>query len=644
MTAATPPESSRVRLTILAVVVVCLFASLFARLWYLQVISGPQAQAAAQSQGVRIVYTPAPRGRILDRNGTPIVDNRISEVVTVSRDIAKREPDVLGRLAALLGVSFDSLQHTVNDPRYSPYAPVPVAQDVDVSKIVYIKEHTDEFPGVDAEAEAVRSYMPGPLGMVAANIVGYVGQITDKQLAEYKKDGYQPGDQFGQTGIEAGYESVLRGQPGITKVQVDSQGRVLGILGYQPPVQGHDVWLSIDLNDQKLAEDSLAQGLAADRQNNDKSAGGPGNSYKAPAGAVSIIDPRDGSVLALATNPTYNPADFVNGISTPRFAYYQDPNNHFPLDDRTIQGQYAPGSTFKLVTAIAGLQSGIINPGATFDDKGFLQVGPTKFYNDNHQAYGPVNLSRALTVSSDSYFYNVGATFWDGRARYGDDALQNVARELGFGSPTGIALPNEASGRIPDPASRKKLHAENPQAFPTADWFTGDSVNTAIGQGDVAVTPLQLANAYATFANGGTLWQPRIALKVTDQAGKVLQSIDPVQVRHVDLPPQWRAPMLAGFEGVVGDPAGTAHAAFSGFPLAQFPIAGKTGTAQVAGKQPTSVFTSFAPATNPQFVVDAFLEQAGYGADAAAPVVRRIYDGLFNQPLQPVTMPKTGVD
>ncbi len=219
-----------------------------------------------------------------------------------------------------------------------------------------------------------------------------------------------------------------------------------------------------------------------------------------------------------------------------------------------------------------------------------------------------------------------------------------MATDLGFGSPTGIPLPNEAAGRIPDAESRKKLHAANPKAFPNGDWFTGDNVNTAIGQGDVAVTPLQLANAYATFANGGTVWQPRIALKITDQEGKVLQQLPPLQTRHIDLPAAWRDPMLAGFEGVVADGDGTAHGAFAGFPLAAHPIAGKTGTAQVQGKQPTSVFASFAPADNPQFVVDAFLEQAGYGADAAAPVVRRIYDGLFNLPVQPVTLPKSGVD
>ena len=629
--------TTRLRLTIVAVVAVCLFASLFARLWYLQVIDAPAAQVAAQGNGVRIVYTEAPRGRILERQGRVIVDNRISEVVTLSRDSAD-DTALLGRLAALLGVSVADLHRRIGDPRNSPYQSIPVAQDVDTAKIVYLREHQDIFPGVDVSAEAVRSY---PYGTLAANLVGYTGQITDKQLAARKRLGYLPGDQIGQSGVEAAYEDVLRGQPGVTKLQVDSQGRVLGVLANQPPVQGHDLQLTIDIDVQKLAEESLAQGLTAARTNVDTF--GDKLPFKAPAGAVTVLDPRDGSVLALATAPSFNPTDFVNGISSAKFAAYQA-NPDFPLEDRTIQGQYAPGSTFKLVTAIAGLQAGIITPAQTFDDKGFLQVGPTKFFNDNHQVYGYVNLSRAITVSSDAYFYNVGAQFWDDRARLGDDGLQAVARELGFGADTGIPLANEASGRVPDAASRKKLHDANPKAFPTSGWFTGDNVNTAIGQGDVAVTPLQLANAYAAFANGGTLWQPMIAARVLTQAGQVVDNLAPVAIRHIDLPAAERDPMLSGFEGVVADPAGTAHAAFVGFPLAQFPIAGKTGTAQVQGKQATSVFASFAPANNPQYVVDAFLEQSGYGAAAAAPVVRRIYDGLFGRPVQPITAVKSGVD
>ena len=647
--------SPQVRLTVLAVVVVCLFAALFARLWFLQVINEPAAQAAAQDNSVRIVYTPAPRGRILDRNGNVLVGNTVSEVVTVSRQVAATEPDVISRLALLLNVTTASLQQQIHDPQYSPYAPVPLADNVQAPVVVYLREFQADFPGVSVQATAERYY---PYGTVAANILGYVGQISAQELTPARiRAGYQPGDEIGKTGVEASFESELRGQPGVTKLQVDSHGNVLGVLASTPPVPGHDVWLSIDINVQKLAEATLADGLAATRLTSDKSAGGPGKLFAAPAGAVVVMNPQDGSVLALATNPTYNPQDFVGGISQLKFNQYLDNPAH-PLDDRTIQGVYAPGSTFKLATAISGLQAGVITPSYVFDDKGYLQVGANKcstvfqvagcFNNDNRQVYGDVNLQRAITVSSDAYFYNIGAIFWNAYSssqQYGPDGLQNGPRELGFGSPTGIDLPNEASGLVPDQASRKKEHEQYPQDYSTGQWYTGDNVNTAIGQGEVGVTPLQLANAYSTFANGGTLWVPQIALKVTDLQGKVVEQFTATAKSHVALQPAWQASMLAGFEGVTASSDGTAHAAFAGFPLAQIPVAGKTGTAQVTGKDPTSVFASFAPANNPQFVVVALMEQSGYGADAAAPVVRQIYDSLFNvTPTQQIIIGSTGKD
>jgi penicillin-binding protein 2 len=629
--------SAQMRLTVLAVVIVCLFAALFARLWFLQVINEPKAQAAAQGNSVRLIYTPAPRGRILDRNGTVLVDNMVSEVVTISRVTAKAEPDVVSRLSLLLGASNDDLLQRLNDARYSPYVPVPLAVDVKAPIVIYLREHQLEFPGVTVEAVAERFY---PYGSLAANVLGYVSQISGQELTpSRKRQGYQADDQIGKAGVEAAYEDALRGRPGLTKLQVDSKGRVLGVLASQPSVQGHDVWLSLDLNVQKLAEESLAQGLAAARLNSDRGAGGPGKPFAAPGGAVVVLNPQNGAVLALASNPTYNPQDFTGGISRAKFAQYVNDSAH-PLNDRTIQGLYAPGSTFKLATAIAGREGGIVSPAQYFNDRGFLQVGKLTcnarfqvagcFTNDNHQSFGQVNLTRAITVSSDAYFYQIGATFWNDRSKYGVDGLQNVARQLGFGSPTGIPLPNEASGRIPDEASRAKEHAQYPKIFTEGNWFTGDNVNTSIGQGEVAVTPLQLANAYATFANGGTLWTPQVAIKITDQQGKLIQQIATSSKGHVAMQPEWRDAVLAGLQGVVGSGEGTAHVAFSGFPLNQYPVAGKTGTAQVQGKDPTSVFSSFAPANNPQFVVTAVMEESGYGADAAAPVVRRIYDGLFN--------------
>jgi penicillin-binding protein 2 len=544
-------------------------------------------------------------------------------VLTLSRDSAKLNPSVLVRLAKLLNTPVAAIQHSLDDRRYSPYQPVPVARDVSSATIIYIKEHQDQFAGVDAYAEAVRTY---PLGTSAANLLGYVSQISDRQFAGLKSKGYQSNDLIGQTGAEAAYESLLRGQPAVQKFQVDARGRVLGTIGNQPGVQGHDVKLTIDIRIQQLAEESLQQGLQAAQQTFDTVTH---RNFAAPAGGVVVEDPRNGQIIAMATYPTYNPLDFVGGISQQKYAGYLN-NPLFPLNDRTMQGQYAPGSTFKLVTATAGLLDGLISPNTIYNDTGGIDVGTIHFRNDNGAAYGPVNLTRAITVSSDAYFYNLGAQLWSNgiRAKYGDDALQNVARSYGFGSPSGIALPNETSGKIPDLAMRKKEHAANPAAFPNGGWYTGDNVNLSIGQGEVLVTPLQLANAYATFGNGGTLYRPQLALDAEVQTGQVVQSFPPQVLGHVTIPE--RPAMLAGFEGVTSSPGGTAYGAFAGFPLDQFLVAGKTGTAQASpGKQDTSVFSSFGPADNPQYVVDAMLEQSGYGANAAAPTVRRIYDGIL---------------
>lgn len=614
-------------MTIVGVVVCCLFGALFARLWYLQVVYAPAAADAAQNNFLRTIYIAAPRGRILDRQGRVIVDTRVSQVLTLDRDIAHRDPALLDRLSKLLGMAPADMLHAVNDPKFTPYMPAPIAKDVDINTIVYIKEHQQDFRGVGVQSVAVRDY---PNGLTAANIIGYVSEINDKELAGLKAQGYQPGDNIGKTGIESEYESVLRGQPGVEKIAVDARGRPLSVVSYQAPVPGDDVQLSIDLDIQQKAEQSLAEGLQAARQAADPTSG---RSFSAPGGAVVVEDPRDGAVLALATNPTYDPADFIGGISVQKYQQYLNDPSH-PLNDRALQGQYAPGSTFKLATATAGLQAGVINPGAIFDDTGSYTVGPVTFHGNNSEALGPVNLSEALTRSSDPYFYNVGAQFWYGRSHFGDDAIQKVARSYGLGVPTGIDLPNEAPGKMPDPVSRKAEHAANPQAFPDGGWYAGDNVILAIGQGEVLVTPLQLAGAYATFGNGGTLWQPRVASRVLTPDGKLVKTFAPVARGHVDMPN--RGVMLSGFEGAVADGSGTAYSAFAGFPLDQLQVAGKTGTAQVTGKQPTSVFASFAPANAPQYVVTAVLEQSGYGATAAAPVVRHVYDLILGHPPGPI--------
>jgi penicillin-binding protein 2 len=624
-------ETARLRLAMVGVVVLCLFAAMFARLWYLQVMASHTYVTASINNQVRRIFEPAPRGRILDRQGRVLVDNRVSEVVTISRVEASKDPVTLARLAALLQTTTDELNRRVADPRFSPYKPVPVAEDVDKSKVIYIREHQEDFPGVEANPTALRTY---PYGTVAAHLLGYVGEINDSELAPRKSKGYRQGDDIGKSGVEQSYEDVLRGTPGVTTLEVDSQGNTIRTLSVRPPEQGHDIQLTIDLDVQKLTEESLVQGLDTVRSTVDKSTG---NHYPAPAGAAVVLDPRDGSVLAMASVPTYDPSAFINGIKPAVFQQLQDPGSHFPLNNRAIQGLYAPGSTFKLATASAALKTGLITAAYGINDTGSLKVGNRVFHNALNESYGHISLTRAITVSSDVYFYNLGNMFWSQRGKYGN-AIQDQAKALGFGVKTGIPLTGEANGRIPDPDSRKRLHDQNPKAFPNGQWFAGDNVNLAIGQGETVVTPLQLANAYATFGNGGTVYEPRIAAHVLDHDGHVISDIKPKVVRQVPLPPDVRDPILAGLKGAVSDPKGTAHAAFAGFPTDAFDIAGKTGTAQVVGKEDTAVFTSFAPADNPQYEITVLMEESGFGGTAAAPVARRVYEGLAGKPVTPIQL------
>src|SRR4051794_20820250 len=630
------PDTSRMRLGILGIVVVSLFAAMFARLWFLQVMDSKTLAGKVFHNATRVVYEPAPRGRILDRQGRVMVDNRYSYVVTLSRQAAAKDPPVMDRLATLFTTTRADLQKKVDDPRYSPYRPVPLFEDVPIDKIVFIREHTEDFPPeeVGADRQAERTYPAArPDGSVpAAHVLGYVGEINDDELKSLKTKGYAQGDEVGKTGVEQSYEQYLRGKAGRTVLEVDARGNVLRTLEHEDPVQGNDVQLTIDLDAQRNAEDSLALGIDAAHKARDKETG---KGFVAPAGAATVLDPRDGSVLAMASLPAYNPADFINGISPAKFAAYQDPANHFPLNNRAIDGQYAPGSTFKLVTSTAALSRGLINANTSYNDTGSFKLGNQTYSNAGHQSYGYVAAPRAITVSSDAFFYNLGAQFWQQRSRFGPTPIQDTARAYGFAAKTGFPLGGEAAGRVSDPDQRKKLHDKYPKAFPEGNWYGGDNVLLDIGEGEPVVTPVQLANAYDTLGNGGTVWQPKVAARVLDRTGKVVVEFQPKQNGHVDLPSSVRDPILSRLKGVTADKKGTGYLAFNGFTA--FPVAAKTGTAQVTGKEDTAVFAAFGPADSPQYAVSIFIEEAGFGGEVAAPVARRIFDGLAGKPLGPVT-------
>ncbi len=629
-------DGSRLRMAVLGVVVLSLFAAMLARLWYLQVLAGPTYRTEAQQNRVRIIVTEAPRGRILDRQGRVLVGNRVVSAVVVSREAVAEAPAVLARLSPLLGVSEPELARRVADERFSLFKPVPVAVDVPKETLIHIREHQAEFPGVEGIQLTQRTY---PNGATAAHVLGYVGEINDTELEPRKAKGYKPGDTIGKSGVELTYEDDLRGEPEIEKLEVDAEGRVLRSLGKQPAVQGNDVRLTIDLDIQKLAEESLVQGLEAARKTYD---GQQAKYFIAPAGSVVVLDPRDGDVIAMASYPSYEPAEFVNGIREQRFAELNDPNGSYPLTNRAIQGLYAPGSTFKLATAVAALDQGLIRPGYTYNDTGSFRIGGEIRRNARGAVFGPVDVSRALTVSSDVFFYDLGARFCPGKC---GTAIQDTARKMGLGTYTEVELPFEADGRIADAESRRRLHEAKPADFPEGEWYTGDNVNVAIGQGETVVTPIQLATAYATFANGGTVHVPRLATAVQDARGAEVRAIEPRSPRTIDLPASVRNPVMRGLEGVVTDrDRGTAVGAFAGFPHDRFRVAGKTGTAEAPPKQDTALFAAFGPVENPQYAISVVMEEAGFGASSAAPVARRIFDGILGVQLSPVVTAEGGPD
>ncbi len=645
-------DSSRVRLGVLGIATLSLFGALFARLWYLQVVSAHDLRLAANTNHIRTVPLPAPRGRILDRNGIVLVDNRLSLGVTINwQRYTKLRParrkllleglaEELTRTDPAKPVRVQDLTRRLADPRFSRFRPIPVADDVPEEVAVFLAEHRREFPMVVASRTPVRNYR---FGSLLSHVLGYVGSLSDAQwrFVEHHQDPLKPydrNDQIGKTGVEATLERQLRGTPGQVRYEVDARNQPIRELDHRDPVPGNDLWLTIDSRSQALTEESLQAGLIRARLKTN-SLGSP----SAPAGSSIVEDPRNGQILAMASYPTFAPADFSNGITSKRYRELTAPGNFQPLTNRAVGGTYAPGSTFKLATAYAGTKLGLIHPEDTILDPGYFDIpgcagASCKKFNSGKAAHGTINLQHALTVSSDVYFYKLGFDIWAARDRLHDDsALQNAAGDLGYGQPTGIELPGEARGRLPTPTWLREYDRRiNGHATNAGLWTAGVNMNVAVGQGDVLATPLQVANAYAAFANGGTLYRPSLVLKVTApmRADKVVSAFRPQVVRTLQFPPGVREAMLAGFAGVTTDPGGTATSAFVGFNPA-FAVAGKTGTAQVGvdpkthkPRQDNSLFAGFGPVSAPQYLGTTVIEAGGFGSDAAAPVVRNILEPI----------------
>lgn len=639
------------RLKVLAALCAFMFAALGTRLWFVQVLASEQYRREARHNGIKIVFTPAPRGRILDRNGNVLVGNRSSLVVTINRqELGDHAAEVLPRLSRLLEVPVKDLRTNMDDPRYYAYAPVPVAFDVPKEVAFWLGEHEDRFPGVSYEELPVRTY---PLGTLAAHVLGATGQITADLLKDPRFEGYLQNDVVGRAGLEATYEHALRGVKGEQKIQVDASGKNLGTIGTpEPPTPGHDLLLSLDERIQKLTESSLALGEKKAREVVDAESG---KHFEAPAGAAVVIEPRTGRIVAIASSPTFDPRVFVDGLSQVEYDRFNAPLLHQPLLNRATQAAYPPGSTFKPFVALSALRRGIATEGGSWDCPAVYHVPGTTNppeYKHNWASYnlGYLSLPRALVQSCDTIFYQWGYDYWrryrDSGSGVGDLAnykgrtlaLQPDLERFGFGRPSGVDIPSEYSGRIPTPAWKAGVHREHPKLFPDGRWFPGDYLNMSIGQGDVLITPLQLAVAYSAIANGGKVLAPRLGLRIQSPGGAVERRIKADVVGHLPFTKQQLAFIRGALEGVTADSAGTAYYAFRGFPLYRIPVAGKTGTAEVPPFQPFSWFAAMAPAPHPKYVVVCYVEQAGHGSQTAAPVVRRILEGLYHLPQTPLVV------
>jgi penicillin-binding protein 2 len=632
-------EESRpsLRLRIVGVTVLVLFGLLVLRLWTLQVVDGKSYAANVTRNQVRVVSIPAPRGEIVDRSGTVLVSNTSQEEILLSRAEAQQNPAIVGMVAALVGQTPKQVQASINNVQYSPYEPVPVAVGVSDATVQYLQTHQSQYPGVTVETVAQRNYPQG--GTTGTQVLGYTGSISSSFLAAHPNQGYTQGSEIGVAGIESQYEQYLKGVDGRQALSVDAGGNVVGTLSTTAPKIGDSVVLNTDAGLQQAAQGFLQQQILADRNSVD-----PVDNLtpKADNGAVIVMNPSNGEIYALASYPSYDLNEWVGGISAANYAALQATGAE---NDDAIQGLYTPGSTFKLVTATAALQDGLITPTTPYNDTGTFKIpgcpaaGVTStqgcvLHDDPGDGPGTYNVSSALTVSSDSFFYNLGDMFWNARAQYGNTPIQNQATAYGEGTITGIDLPGEAEGRVDSQLVRLKLHAEAPKAFPNPGWYTGDNLEMAFGQGGTVLTPIEQAVAYSTFANGGTRYAPQVASQIVDPlTGKVVKKLAPQVTGHVTISPANYAAMLSGFEGVISNPRGTGYQAFAGFPTS-WNLAGKTGTASnQKGLEPNSWFVAFGPNPNPQYLVLAVIDQGGYGAQAAAPLVRNIYNYLLTNPV-----------
>ena len=650
------------RVALLGAIALALFAVIFFRLWFLQVLTGDQAVREAANNRVRTVAVAAPRGAVLDRNGNTLVENRPASVMQLDpqqlpaatraaaaawgqkmttwastpRNQRGPRPAIpppanaaleqrYAQLAAVLGISPKTInERVISQLAQLPYANVRVQVDVPTSVRNYLLERPGQFPGVSVDQVFVRRY-PGGVG--AAQVLGAVGQVSPEQLKADSFRGVISGAIVGQEGLERSYDRYLRGTDGTKSITIDAAGHLKGQKISRESRAGDSLRTSLDPSLQKTGEAALGSAISS----------GSGT-----AGAFVALDPRNGRVLALGSAPTYDPSARAKPIATEA-----DYERQFgaaagaPLFNRAISGGYPTGSIFKPITALAALDRGVITPDTTINDPGMLTVGTQKFFNAGHQVNGPLSLVRALQVSSDVFFYTLGR---DSNPLKGQ-IIQTWARRLGLDRTTGIDLPGEAPGTIPDRQWRadqnkreiaweKKSKKKCPPDCLYSDkrpWSVGDNIQLAVGQGDVQASPLQMAVAYSAIANGGTVVRPHIGMAIQSDTGQQLERITAPPLRTVAIDPAYQKAILEGLhQSTLGD--GTSADVFSGWDQNKFPVYGKTGTAERPPRPDQSWYAAYVPSATKPIVIVATVEDGGFGAEAAAPAVCSMLANWFSQP------------
>ena len=583
------------------------------KLWSMQVISGAQYTAQAESNRITEYTTIAPRGRILDRKGRELVGNRSSFAVLVSAE-SKDDTALLDRLSAVLGIPRETVRQLAQSETEGAQADRVISLDVGDREVAYISEHPQAFRGVTIESRTVRTY---PHGSLAAHVLGYTGTISEEELKQ-QRDGitYESGDVVGKSGAEQAFEGYLQGDRGVKRVEINAAGEVVNTVDSINPVQGNDVCLTIDLKVQRAAERALERAIEVSH------ATGYDN---AKAGAIVCLNCKTGEVIAMASAPTFDPLQFIGGISTDTWEEMTDDDSGYPLSNRCIAGLYPAASTFKGFTGLAGLQYGYASRKKTWDCEGtwtgFGKDWPQKCWNTS--GHGTIGFHMGVVESCDVVFYEIAKSFYT--ADNEGTNLQDYLKSWGFGSKTGIELSGEAEGRVPTPKWKKEFNRDAPES---QTWLPGDMSNLIIGQGDLLVTPLQIACGYAGIATG-TVPKPVLLSKVLASDGKT-KVVDGKSFQGSVVKPQYTEEnikiMRSALRGVVTD--GSVEGVFSSLGVA---TSGKTGTGEVAGKDNYGWYVGYGPTKDPEYVCACCIEEGGSGATCAAPAVRSVLAAAFGK-------------